>query len=247
MFAHRGFAVEHPENTIASFTVAIELGCSHIETDVHASADGVSIISHDDDLKRVAGRQGRVRDFTARELENIELGGGQGFVTLHRALELFPTTFFNIDIKTMDAAEPTIRAIVAANAQNRVLLTSFSERRRRRAVGALPGIATSASAPVFVGAALLAKVGAIALLRRWLSGVDALQIPERALQMRVSTPSMIDRFQRAGVEVHFWTINDAASMARLLAAGADGIVTDRADVGWGVVRSRGSWEQKKSR
>jgi len=205
---------------------------------VHASSDGVSIVSHDDVLDRVAGRPGRVCDFTAAELAAIDLGGGEGFCSLAEALAQFPTAHFNIDIKSMDAAAPTIAAIQAAGAVDRVLVTSFSGARRRVAIAGLPGVATSASGALFVVALLLAKLGATPLLRFVLRSVDAVQVPERALGLTIANARTIGRFQRASVEVHFWTINDATSMNRLLDLGADGLVTDRSDLALGVLRSR---------
>jgi glycerophosphoryl diester phosphodiesterase len=63
-----------------------------------------------------------------------------------------------------------------------------------------------------------------------LSEVDALQVPERQQRVRIVTPRLLDYAHEAGVEVHVWTINDPGDMARLVAMGVDGIVTDRADV-----------------
>ena len=211
---------------------------TYLETDVHASSDGVSIVSHDDVLDRVAGRAGNVADLTAAQLATIDLGGGEGFCTLAEALAAFPTARFNIDIKSMDAAAPTVAAIIAAGATDRVLVTSFSGARRRVATAGLAGVATSASGPLFVAALVLAKLGVTPLLRFALRNVDAVQVPERAVGITIANARTIDRFQRAGVEVHFWTINDATSMNRLLDLGADGLVTDRSDIALEVLRSR---------
>jgi len=68
------------------------------------------------------------------------------------------------------------------------------------------------------------------LVRRALVGIDAVQIPERRGRLRVLTPRLIDAVHSAGVEVHVWTVNDSRDMVRLVAAGVDGIVTDRADL-----------------
>jgi glycerophosphoryl diester phosphodiesterase len=238
VFAHRGLAVAAPENTLAAFAAAIEAGARHIETDVHASSDGIAIVSHDESIERVAGRPGRVRDFTLAELEAIDLGNGQGFSSLATVLERFPDALFNIDVKSMDAAGPTAAAVAAAHATDRVLVTSFSERRRRRAARELPGVASSASGPMFLVALVLAKIGATPLLRLALRDVDAVQVPESAAGMTIATSRTIARLQRAGVEVHFWTINEEASMIRLLDLGADGIVTDRCDRGLRIVSER---------
>ncbi len=238
VIAHRGLALEAPENTLLAFAKALAVGVEHIETDVHASRDGHAIVSHDPDLSRLAGRRVRVSELTLEELREVPLGAGQRFCTLAEALDGFPETRFNIDIKSADAVLPTVRAIVAQRATQRVLVTSFSERRRRAAIRRLPGVATSASAFRFAVALLLAKLGLIPLLRWSLRGISALQIPERAIGLRTVTPRMVRRYHSAGVEVHVWTINDPAAMERLLDAGVDGIVTDRADLARAVVDAR---------
>lgn len=239
VLAHRGLAVDAPENTVLAFANAIAAGAQYIETDVHASADGVAVVAHDPDLQRTAGRQVRIAQLTKTELGRLDLGHGQHIPTLAEALDGFPETRFNIDIKSQDAVEPTIRVVRDLNATDRVLVTSFSERRRRAAVAGLPGVATSASAsralPAFLGGA----VRFAPALRRALRGLDAVQIPERAIGISTVTPWMIDAVHAAGVEVHIWTVNDPARMRELLDLGVDGLVTDRADLAIGVVGDRG--------
>ncbi len=227
-----------PENTLASFQAALSLGVTHIETDVHASVDGTSIISHDSVLDRVAGREGNVESFTASELARIDLGSGHGFPRLDEALDAFPDAFFNIDVKSAAAVEPTARAIASTGAIDRVLVTSFSEQRRASTVRLLPGVATSASGSLFARALFAAKLGLTPLVRRVLANVDAVQVPERAAGLAITTPRMIELLHAAGVEVHIWTINEPDSMRRLLALGVDGIVTDRADLALDVVGAR---------
>lgn len=238
VFAHRGLATEAPENTLLAFAHAVGVGADYIETDVQVSRDGVAIIAHDTDLTRVAGRELRVDQLTLAELRRIDLGHGQGFCSLTDALDAFPRTRFNIDVKAAGAVEPTIASVHKLKALPRVLLTSFDERRRAAAVAGVPGVATSASASRFVRALLAFRARAQVAGTRALRGVDAVQIPERALGIRVATAQYIRRFHEAGVEVHFWTINSPARMAELLDLGADGIVTDRADLALELVRSR---------
>ncbi|MGV8968894.1 MAG: glycerophosphodiester phosphodiesterase family protein [Microbacteriaceae bacterium] len=236
VIAHRGLSLDVPENTIASFTAAATLGVSHIETDVHASSDGVAIISHDSLLERVAARPGSVADFTARELSTIDLGGGFGFPTLTEALDALPDTFFNIDVKSAGAINPTVRAINDAGAIDRVLITSFSERRRAATVRRLPGVATSASGAIFAAALFSRAVGLTPLARAVVSKVDAVQVPTRAAGLQTTTSGMISLLHKAGLEIHVWTINDPVHMLSLLRIGVDGIVTDRADLALAVVR-----------
>jgi len=143
VLAHRGLALEAPENTLLAFAHALALGVEHLETDVHASRDGVAMIAHDADLDRVAGIPGRVDERTAAELAALALGADQGMPTLAEALEAFPEARFNIDLKSAEAVAPTVDAVRQLRAEHRVLLTSFSERRRAAALRLLPEAATS--------------------------------------------------------------------------------------------------------
>ena len=239
MLAHRGLALEAPENTLLAFAKAIALGVTHVETDVHGSADGVSMISHDPDLSRLAGRQVRVEQLTSHELRRVALGEGQGFCSLAEALDAFPETRFNIDIKSASAIEPTVAAIRDAGATDRVLIGSFSPERRLAVVRQLPGVATSVSARGAVAAVSAARSpGGVRTLRRILRDVDAVQLPLSVLRMATITPRTVAAFHAAGVEVHVWTINDEPTMQRLLDLGVDGLVTDRADLALGVLRAR---------
>ena len=238
VFAHRGLATTAPENTLAAFGAAVELGVRYIETDVHGSRDGVAVVSHDPDLTRLAGITSAVSDFAMSELAAIELGAGQGFGSLVEALDAFPDTRFNIDIKSSDAIAPTIAAITATNAIGRVLVTSFSEERRLAAVRELPGVATSASARRFASALGSATFGRTTALARTLRDIDCVQVPTHYGPLRITTPPIIRRLHAAGVEIHVWTINDAATMHRLLDLGVDGLVTDRADIALAAVAER---------
>lgn len=235
VFAHRGLAVDAPENTLLAFQHAVDAGASYLETDVHATRDGVAVIAHDPDLARIAGREGLVEQHTLAELQQIDLGHGQTFSTLAEAFESFPAARFNIDIKSAAAVAPTVAAVLESGASDRVLVSSFSERRRRAALAHLPGVATSASAPLFARALIAGKAGFSPGVRRALRGVVAVQVPERGLRMTITTRRMIARLHDAGVEVHVWTINDPQRMRELLELGVDGIVTDRADLALGVV------------
>jgi glycerophosphoryl diester phosphodiesterase len=240
VFAHRGLAVDAPENTLLAFARAVAAGAEYIETDVHASSDGVAVVAHDPDLSRVAGVKRAVESLSMNELRRIDLGFDQVFCSLAEALDTFADTRLNIDIKVEAAIAPTIEAIRRANATSRVLVTSVSDKRRLAAVRELPGVATSASARTFATALVAARSGAARVTERALRGVSAVQVPERALGISVTTRRMIDRLHAAGVEVHIWTINDPIRMRELLDLGVDGLVTDRADLALEVVRNYSS-------
>ncbi len=238
ILAHRGLALDAPENTLLAFAKALAIGVNFIETDVHESSDGVAMISHDASLERTAGRLVDVNQLTAAELRRVDLGEGQNFASLAEALDAFPDARFNIDVKSPGAVQPTISAIQSTNAVQRVLVASFSDARRRDTVAGLPGVATSAPlgamARIVTAMSMRMSHRAMAVL----DGFDAVQVPERWKGVRVVTPRLVRVAHAVGAEVHVWTINDADSMNRLLDLGVDGIVTDRADIARDVVRQR---------
>jgi glycerophosphoryl diester phosphodiesterase len=238
VLAHRGLAIDAPENTLLAFLRALSIGVTHIETDVHASVDGVAVISHDPDLHRVAGRTVRIDQLTISELRRVDLGDGQTFASLSEALDAFPHARFNIDLKSSDVVGPAVEAIREAGALGRVLVTSFSDRRREAAVRLLPGVATSTSAWTSALALLLAQLGIGFLLRRALRGIHAVQIPPARYGLRIVTPRIVRMLHTVPVEVHVWTINDPIEMRRLLDIGVDGLVTDRADLALAVLENR---------
>ncbi|WP_127475223.1 glycerophosphodiester phosphodiesterase family protein [Microbacterium sulfonylureivorans] len=240
VLAHRGLVTAEDaahgveENSFAAVAGAHSAGAEYVESDCHLTADGVVVLFHDDDLSRVTGDPRLVADVSSSELESLMSGRG-GLITLDQALDAFPTVKFNLDVKAAAAAEPVGRAV--ARHGERVLLTSFSDERRRMALSvaaaaAGTGIIPATSAGSATIARLLAAVAMRSdrLVRRALAGVDALQVPERQGRLRVVTPRLIAAAHRHGVEVHVWTVNDPADMGRLVALGVDGIVTDRADL-----------------
>ena len=244
VLAHRGLLTTEgrlhkvAENSFTAVAAAHAAGATYVESDCHLTADGVVVLFHDDDLSRVTGDPRRVAEVTAAELETLMSARG-GLITLADALESFPTVRFNLDVKAKDAATHVGR-IVAPHA-SRVLLTSFSDQRRRAAMAAAEHAGASILPATSAGSATIARVLAALslrsspLLQRALTGIDALQVPERQGRVRVVTPRLIAAAHRHGVEVHVWTVNDPDDMRRLVAMGVDGLVTDRADLALSIV------------
>ena len=238
VLAHRGLATEAPENTLLAFAKAVAVGTAYIETDVHVSSDGIAVVSHDPSLARVAARKVDVARLTMAELRRIDLGYGQGFASLEEALDAFPDLRFNVDVKVAGAVTPTVAALERTRAASRVLLTSFSDGRRRRLGALVPDAVTSAGRAGVIRSGLAALVGRRGAMERALRGAAALQVPERVGPVRLVTRRFVGAAHRAGAEVHVWTVNDPADMTRLLDLGVDGLVTDRADVAIPLIAAR---------
>jgi glycerophosphoryl diester phosphodiesterase len=244
VLAHRGLLTGDDrrqgvaENSFTAVAAAHAAGAVYIESDCHLTADGTVVLFHDDDLSRVTGDPRRVSQVSVRDMDALMADRG-GLITLEQALDAFPAVRFNLDVKAKDAA-PEVGRIVAPYA-HRVLLTSFSDERRRAALAAAERAGAGIRPATSAGSATIARViGALSsrssrLMRRALAGVDALQVPERHGRLRIVSPRLIEAAHRHDVEVHVWTVNEAGDMRRLLAMGVDGLVTDRADLALSIV------------
>ncbi|MCU0658200.1 MAG: glycerophosphodiester phosphodiesterase [Polyangiaceae bacterium] len=237
LFAHRGASLELPENTLQAFRLGLELGASYLETDVHVTRDGHPVLSHDSSGRRMAGEDLRIRDASLGQIKRWDAGrrfedkfGAKPFEskgfrvpTLEEALAEFPEARFNIDIKPRDvrAAAAVLRVLGRAGACDRVRLASFHSAviRYVRASGYPGGTSLGSSE-----CAWLALAPAVAL--RPVAPGTAAQIPLRLGPVAADTPGFLARCHRIGLQVHFWTINDPDEARRLLALGADGIMTD---------------------
>ena len=111
LYAHRGAAVELPENTVAAFERAIELGADAIETDAHLTRDGHVVLSHDESGLRMCGVDVAIAAATLEEVRAWDAGarfGGHGgqagkahrVPTLEEALRALPGVPFNVDAKS---------------------------------------------------------------------------------------------------------------------------------------------------
>ncbi|MDQ1530743.1 MAG: glycerophosphoryl diester phosphodiesterase [Microbacteriaceae bacterium] len=223
ILAHRGLALDVPQNSIGAFRAALAAGATHLETDARATADGTAVLVHDPRLGSDGPEVGSLRLAELR-------AAAPDVCTLAEALRALPDARFNIDVKDVRAAEPVAAAVLAAGAVDRVLLTSFRGSRRRAALRRLPPVAASASSGAVALALAATRLRLRLATRAVLAGVDAVQIPERAGSIDLTSPDRIAAFHAAGVEVHFWVVNDPDRMRELVRRGADGIVTDRPDL-----------------
>lgn len=241
--SHRGFAPDGRENTLAAMQAAIDLGFAYLEIDVQTTRDGVVMVFHDEHLDRVTNGTGRVADRTAAELAKVKVRGIDPIPTLSEVLKRWPQVRLNVDVKDDASVQPFVDAIEAAGAHDRVLVASFSDRRRLRVLRALSR-PTASSAGRVVSA--LIRAAAPVGLARWVARVarvDCLQIPRHYRGVPVVTRRFVQRCAAADLPVHVWTINDAAEMEELLSFGVGGLVSDRADVLAEVMQKRGQWPQ----
>lgn len=239
--AHRGgtAAGVDVENSLAAFAAAVDLGYTHLETDVHTTADGVLVAFHDERLDRVTDAAGAVGALPWAEVRQARIGGREPIPTLDEVLDAFPAARLNIDLKADAAVVPLARTLARHAAQERVCVGSFSTRRIRAFRRLAGGLIATSVAPT--GVAWYAFGYGV---RRVVAPAgEALQIPvrEERTGVRLVSPGLIRAAHRAGRVVHVWTVNDPAEMHRLIDLGVDGLVSDEVAVLRAVLLERGLW------
>jgi glycerophosphoryl diester phosphodiesterase len=240
VFAHRGGAALAPENTIAAFDQGLALGADGLELDVHLSRDGVVMVHHDATLERTTDLRGPIAAWTADELTRADAGyrfqQGEAFPfrgrglhvpTLAEVLSRYREVRIVVELKanTGPLALAAVEAVRAAGAVDRVCFGSFGLKVLRAARAIEPAIATSAARKE-VRWALYRSRWRVPVRRAPFSGY---QVPEWAGRTRVVSPRFIESAHRAGLAVQVWTVNTEADASRLLAWGADALISDRPD------------------
>lgn len=236
IFAHRGLTFQGEksvadENTLKAFELALAAGADYLESDIQVTKDKVPVLFHDDDLTRLVGKRTKISDLTLSQLKEIELPHSGQIPTLEEALVAFPEAKLNLDLKTPQSESVGIQTILRLEAENRVLVSSFSEASRKRALASTSTpLATSAGSSKVLLSYLLARAGMEKALAKQLVAIDALQIPIRLYGIDFTHPKFLEQVLPLGIEVHYWTINEPKTMLELFTLGAHGIVTDRADL-----------------
>jgi glycerophosphoryl diester phosphodiesterase len=252
-FAHRGGAGLWPENTLEAFCGAVELGCSHLETDLRVTRDGVIVLMHDARLERTTNGSGDVSSHTLAELQRLDAGyrfspDGKSFPwrgkglripTFQDLLAAAPNVCFNVELKERgpyDLPRLLVQFIERQGIAERVIVAAERHelgRDFRRLSGGR--VATSASRRECLNFWLASRARLASFLP---VAYQALQIPVRAGNITILTRELVDAAHRAGLAVHVWTIDEKAEMVRLLDLGVDGLMSDYPDRLRSVVLAR---------
>ncbi len=242
--AHQGGELLWPSNTMTAFRNAAVLGVDMLDMDMHVTADGMLVLSHDDTLDRLTDTRGTITDMTLAQVLTADAGytlsldGGQTFPfrgqgvrvgQLSEVLAAFPQSPMTIEIKEAQpsVAAPFCTALRDAGVTSRVIVASFSDVAMRDFRATCPEVMTSMTESELRPLVLLGKVGLARLAP--LPG-RAAQVPVKGGGITVVTPGFVRAMHARGVAVQVWTINDPAELRRLIDMGVDGIFTDRPDL-----------------
>ncbi|EKF75234.1 glycerophosphoryl diester phosphodiesterase [Alcanivorax hongdengensis A-11-3] len=226
LVGHRGARGEAPENTLASFQVAVDAGVTEIELDVRLSSDGHLIVLHDSDVQRTTGQRGNARHYTLAQLGVMDARRNTpgwhsptGIPSLQDVLDLCgPAMRFQFEVKGADRsvlhqlAHNLTHMIQQQQLQSRVVVTSSHTGFLRMMGTMAPDIDRGY---VCQYRYLQPTRRAQGLGCRWV-------MPHFSLV----TPALMRRARRRGLKVSVWTVNDLTEAERLTRLGVDGIITD---------------------
>jgi len=236
-FAHRGGAGDWPENTMPAFEAAVALGYRYLETDVHATSDGVLLAFHDDHLDRVTDGRGAISDLPYRVVRQARVDGREPIPLLEDLLGAFPEARINIDPKHDDAVEPLIATLQRTRAVGRVCCGAFSDARLARLRARLgPDLCTSLG-PKAIARLRLGSFGLPASVRTG----PCVQVPVAWWGRRLIDARFVRTAHASGLQVHAWTIDEPREMHELLDLGVDGLMTDHPGLLKQVLEERGQW------
>jgi glycerophosphoryl diester phosphodiesterase len=229
---HRGAMGHCPENTLASFERALELGADWIELDVHLSQDGELIVIHDETLERTTNGHGLVREHTRSELKTLDAGGGQAIPTLPEVLDFARErgTVVDIEIKNApifyDGIEAAVvQAVRAAKMVDNVIVISFDHAAVKRVKSLEPRVVTGvlfACRPTDAGIGLARAASADAVLPHW----------------AYVTREDVTAAHAANLAVAPWASSDPQILRHLVDVGVDAIGTNHPDVLRGILNER---------
>lgn len=227
---HRGAMGSCPENTMASFERAVELGADWIELDVHLTRDGRLAVIHDETLERTTTGSGLVKDHTLDELQQLDAGAwfdatfaGERIPSLEQVLRWAAARERVVDIEIKNAPvryDGIERAVVDAldrtGMSEQAIVISFDHPTVQRVKALDARVATGvlyAARPVDA-VALARQADADAILPHWAYVAD----------------EDVGVAHAAGIAVAPWVSSDPAVLRRLVAAGVDAIGTNHPDV-----------------
>jgi glycerophosphoryl diester phosphodiesterase len=218
--AHRGASARYPENTLAAFRAAIEVGADMCELDVMLTRDGGAVVIHDETLERTTNGQGRVADATLAEIKRLEVSGefgarfaGERVPTLD---EVFALTHgrcaLNIELKCAGAERMACELIRKYEELETSMLSSFEWDALRRARAIEPGVRIG----------LLAEEKAEHLIEAAL----AMQAFAINPHYKLANAAFCAEAHQQGLKVYVWTVDDPNQMRAKIKAGVDGIMTN---------------------
>ena len=219
--AHRGSSKRAPENTLAALETAIDEMADYAEIDVQTTSDGVVVVCHDLNLKRLAGVNRRLGSMTYGEVRDLDVGSwfgpdfaGEQIPTLEEALDDCKGRIkLNIELKNIgdrtDLPEQVVEMIRDREMQEQCVITSVKLDYLVRVKEADPDLHTGYILPAAYG--------------RYYDN-DAFDFI--SLRSSFVTLGLVENAHEKGKAVHVWTVNKKSEIEQMKVLGVDNIITD---------------------
>ncbi len=222
IIGHRGASVIAPENTLKAFKKAIELKADYIEFDVQETLDGELVIVHDEDIKRITGRDGIISKMTLNELKMLDFGEGEKIPTLKELVKLTKNRIkLNCEIKVEKITEKVIEILREWEILDTTIISSFIHEEL---------LAIQKLEPSIKLASLEPTPGIIKI--DWAKKKEMIEYCiNNKLYAINPIVMMVDQqfvdFAHANdIKVFPWTVDSRVSIKKLIRLGADGIITN---------------------
>ncbi len=222
IIAHRGGALLAPENTIAAYQNAVNLGSDYFELDVRLSKDDSLMIMHDDTIDRTTSGSGALSSFIYLQLRLYDAGSwfgpefaGQKIPTLYEALSVAKGTSTKvvIELKSSETrlAGKVVDLVKAMNMEDRVLISCFNLNQ----IAQVRTLDPSIEIQQFVNSVSQSEINDLkAINAEWIgSGSEV-------------SPALRDSVHAAGMLLNIWTIDNPVKMVQYNSEGYDGITTN---------------------
>jgi len=213
---HRGACGYEPENTLASFQRAIDMGCTWIELDVHF-VDNELIVIHDSRLDRTTNGKGKIYDLSLEEIQSYDAGNGEHIPTLTEVLDLVDRRIgVNVELKGRATAAPVDQILTrycdAGWHPEHFQVSSFNH-------DELANCGTN-----WRRGALFHK--AVPDFFEITSRIDAYSLN---LEKSLVTKNVVTEAHDKGLKVFVYTVNEPDEIQRLIDLNVDGIITNFPD------------------
>jgi glycerophosphoryl diester phosphodiesterase len=230
--AHRGESADAPENTLAAFKLAWERGVKAIELDVHLSADGALVVSHDADTKRTTGVEKKIKETDSRTLLDLDAGrwkdprwAGEKLPLLDDALATIPDgSKCYVEVKVGPEAIPALVDAVRRSGKKpeQLVIISFEPETVAEAKRKLPEIqAYFLSSPKRDEQGVLRPTTQELIAKAKELGADGLDLAYKAVDAQA-----VQEIKAAGLGIYVWTVDKPEDATALIKAGVDGITSN---------------------
>jgi len=225
--AHRGASGRGlaPENTLAAFEKALDIGVDMLEIDVRVTGDGQLIVLHDPSLDRTTDCEGIVREMGLDEIRQADAGDGERVPILGEVFDLARNRApILLEIKSDFIAELGGQAIADAQIEEQVVVQSFNPQTVERVKRLAPHLPSS----LLIGE--LPTTPSRVRARRLVSQVLEVGANTLSIWHATLTPSLIEEMRKRGIAVWAWTVDEEITMRDLAMMGVQGLVTNYPNV-----------------